>query len=828
MNEKIPTRTDNCSYAGRRFGSRVLCVVAASLALALTVTAEEWATGVVFHDRNGNGVRDAGEEGLGGVFVSNQREVVATDEEGRWRLPVEEDDTIFFVIKPSGWMPPVDRNNLPQFYYIHKPNGSPLLQFAGVAPTGPLPESIDFPLVPQEENDRFDVLFIGDPQPRNLRELDYIAQDVIPELFRSGAALGISLGDLTFNNLNLFEPLAEVFAGAGIPWYNIVGNHDLNFDALDPRYGVESFRRVFGPDYYSFNWGNTHFIAINNNQVVPSIDGGSNNWTGTLGSRQLEFIRNNLAVVPPEKRVVVMMHVPFHNHRWNREEAQELFRMLGQHPNTVSVSAHMHAQHIRVVEPQHGWPRDETHHHFVVGTLGGSFWAGFPDELGIPHSLMPDGTPRGYGVFTFNPDATYTARYQVTRRPPDYQMNISAPTEVRQDQAAETEVYVNVFAGTQYSTVEMRLGESGAWTRLRGAWAHDPVVVAAHAREVEIPMPYRRTIAAGNSPHLWVGRLPEFPPLGANLLHVRTVDMFGQTFADHRLVRIAMGMTPGDREMFYDASKGIRIAFGSEAGVDREQIRLVLDGVDRSEDLEIGGDAQRREIHFADLRPNRLYRAEVEITDRSGASHTRSAIFDTFEPGNFTWEGVDYNYGGGKFLDDPPLDPMVRPSYRYKEGVQGIDKHEINKAGPRDYRLNDDVSTTRKREPTRPHLVENRLPDYVIGWNVPGEWLNYTRTFPSGRFNVYGRFAYGRNRGFAAQLDRVTSDPTQPDQQTQRLGTFTLPGGTDSWDDYQFVPLLDENGELAVVEFDGVGTVRITDIGSSFALNYFMLAPVGE
>ena len=37
------------------------------------------ARGVVFHDRNQNGQRDAGEPGLPNVLVSNQQEVVATD-----------------------------------------------------------------------------------------------------------------------------------------------------------------------------------------------------------------------------------------------------------------------------------------------------------------------------------------------------------------------------------------------------------------------------------------------------------------------------------------------------------------------------------------------------------------------------------------------------------------------------------------------------------------------------------------------------------------------------------------------------------------------------
>src|SRR5262245_18225115 len=117
-----------------------------------------FAVGVVFHDRDGDGRRGAGEPGVAGVAVSNGREVARTDSEGRYRLPVG-DDTILFVVKPSGWRTPLSPDRLSRFYYIHKPAGSPPnLRFPGVAPTGPLPASVDFPLMPQKEPERFKVL----------------------------------------------------------------------------------------------------------------------------------------------------------------------------------------------------------------------------------------------------------------------------------------------------------------------------------------------------------------------------------------------------------------------------------------------------------------------------------------------------------------------------------------------------------------------------------------------------------------------------------------------------------------------------------------------
>jgi hypothetical protein len=117
---------------------------AAVLALTATPALAQGATarGTVF-DADSSPRR-----GVPGVMVSNGREVVKTGADGSWSLPVGDGDSVF-VIKPSGWALPVDpATNLPHFAYVHAPSGSPDLgfRFAGLAPTGPLPASIDFAL----------------------------------------------------------------------------------------------------------------------------------------------------------------------------------------------------------------------------------------------------------------------------------------------------------------------------------------------------------------------------------------------------------------------------------------------------------------------------------------------------------------------------------------------------------------------------------------------------------------------------------------------------------------------------------------------------------
>ena len=228
-----------------------------------------FASCVVFAYRYGDGQRDLLELGLRGIAVSNGRDVTRTDWRGRYRLPVG-DDTIVFVAKPRGWSPPLDANGLPRFYYLHKPKGSPPhLRFAGVAPSGPLPESIDFPLVRSRAPRSFHAVIFSDPQPYTLEEIDYLSRDIVAELVGVDAAFGLSLGDLVGDDLSLFEPLNQAVGRIGIPWYNVHGNHDMNFRAHADEHADETFERVYGPTTYAFQVGRVHFVVGGEARGIP-------------------------------------------------------------------------------------------------------------------------------------------------------------------------------------------------------------------------------------------------------------------------------------------------------------------------------------------------------------------------------------------------------------------------------------------------------------------------------------------------------------------------------------------------------------------------------
>ncbi len=523
-----------------------------------TPKAPQLARGVVFLDQTGTGKRAANAPGVPNVRVSNGRDIVATDVRGRFQLPVD-DDTIIFLQKPSGFRVPLDSHNQPRFYHVHKPLGSPTnFKYAGFAPTGELPASIDFALQPQAEPNTFRALLWGDPQPRNLEEVDFLARDIAQELVGVQAAFGLSLGDNAFNNLETLAALQDVTAQLGIPWHSLLGNHDLNFEATSDVFAAETFKRHFGPTYYSFDYGSAHFVVLDN--VVwlgPDPVLKSANYTGGFGEKQLAWLQNDLAGVPRDKLVVLLMHIPIATPRempvpdvagkparFIESERRAFLQLLADRPHTLSISGHTHVQYHAFLGREDGWNGREPHHHFNCGTTSGSWWSGAPDEQGIPNTTMRDGVPNGYAFLNVN-GSDFTLDWQAARSRPDHQMTVYAPASVEANQSAGAPLAVNVFNGCEKTRVEMRVGNQ-KWQSMARVCEPDPGYVGLKRVEGSIPAfetkaktgkPWRALPAIEVTPHLWRATLPPLET-GAHTVEVRATDQWNRTFSARRVVRV--------------------------------------------------------------------------------------------------------------------------------------------------------------------------------------------------------------------------------------------------------------------------------------------------
>lgn len=516
-------------------------------------------SGLVFEDRSGSGRRQPGDGGLPGVLVSNGREVVRTDGDGRYRLPMG-DEGVVFVIKPSGFAVPTDENNLPRVSYVHQPAGTPAdlgLRFPGVEPSGPLPPSVDFGLRRVEEPASFDVVLFTDPQPESRAELDFVRATALTGVVGTRAAFGMTTGDIMFDDLSLYGRYNRLIGQVGVPWWHIGGNHDLNFEAPDAARSRETFKRVYGAPYYAFNHGGALFLMLDNVRYLGAATarqaGGGGTYEGRFGERQLAFVENVLREVPADRLVVAAMHIPLVTDLDPGDPAQTtadrdaLIRLLAGRP-VLSVSGHTHTTE------HHYLGEGGSHHHHVMTAVSGSWWSGPYDRRGIACADSRDGTPNGYHILSVD-GARYTTRFVPAAEPEGRTMRISLESEfhgrdrevardyrieqilgspISQEAAGATNLVVNVFDGGPKTQVTFAIGRRppAAMTRVRRP---DPFVEQVFARNAETKKPW---VKAEPSTHIWTARLPADLAPGTWRADVRVQDEYGRERLGHLVIEV--------------------------------------------------------------------------------------------------------------------------------------------------------------------------------------------------------------------------------------------------------------------------------------------------
>ena len=407
-------------------------MIAVSLAAGHAM-AGDTATGKVFWDKNKNGILDRGERGIAKVCVSNGREVVQTNRKGEYSLPAY-DDMVVFVIKPSGWMTPVDGNNLPQFSYMHKPAGSPdeIQTFCGLESTGKLPESINFPLYKSRRSKRFNAIVTGDTQVYNDREINYLRDSLVKSVKGTDALFCISMGDNVGDDLSLYPRYLEVMGEMGIPVYYVPGNHDLDFDATSDDDSFDTYKSYIGATYFSFNYGDVHFVILDSVEYPSASNNGS--YNGMISDIQMEWLKNDLSFVPKNHLVVLNMHIPIVSdvdstsavHQVDNREA--LYALLDGR-KALSLAGHTHTlSHFVPGDELDGWGQPTPIYQTIVGAACGSWWSGDFNEAGTPVSYMRCGAPKGYLEYAFN-GRNYLETFKADRQPVTKQINLSFLTD---------------------------------------------------------------------------------------------------------------------------------------------------------------------------------------------------------------------------------------------------------------------------------------------------------------------------------------------------------------------------------------------------------------
>lgn len=247
----------------------------------------------------------------------------------------------------------------------------------------------------------------------------------IAQLPEGTAVYGLSMGDdvqyYGGYNATLEMQIRQALGSSSMRLFSVIGNHDQD--------GNDTFKdkweEAWGPTDYSFDRGDEHYVCFNDCHFYR----GSAYWQpGELSDEQMEWLRQDLALTPKTKKVVLCYHIPLT--MGNRPKA-------GATPlSTEGEKGHYTSSRLAQImsflgEFKGGYELFCGHTHFALNheiefeghhilehchaAACGNIWQS---------NINICGTPNGYYVYTFKGTSTADGRYKGTFWPREQQMSL--------------------------------------------------------------------------------------------------------------------------------------------------------------------------------------------------------------------------------------------------------------------------------------------------------------------------------------------------------------------------------------------------------------------
>lgn len=208
------------------------------------------------------------------VRVTDGKNVVKTDKKGKFNLPGYEKSRFITITTPAGYT----TDN----YFIrinHNIN------------------SYDFALYISEDSKNAEHSFIQIADTEIHNNGTGIWTSYLREYIKSEKpAFLIHTGDICYESGLKSHIKAVNSKTMGVPVYYGIGNHDLTKGA----YGEELYESIYGPTWYSFDIGNTHYI------MTPMA--GGDHAPSYTKEEVYNWLKNDLKMMKPEQSLIVFNH----------------------------------------------------------------------------------------------------------------------------------------------------------------------------------------------------------------------------------------------------------------------------------------------------------------------------------------------------------------------------------------------------------------------------------------------------------------------------------------------------------------------------------------
>lgn len=312
---------------------------------------------------------------------------------------------------------------VPQFFYVYKEGGTGYpLRFGGLPDNGPAPEQVNFPLSRDgAAGQEFSCAILADPQTYNNEQLGWLRDGVFSDILEADYQPGdcmIQLGDVVGDDLGLLNRLLELAGATGLPQWLVLGNHDVDFDAKSNNEKADSWRNMYGPDYYAFEKGNVLFVVLDNvyypcgeeDYARGRLNCAENmppTYNGRLTETQYKWLEGLISQTPPEKLIVLNTHIPLvsfavaTNGQHQTDELTRIYSIV-EGREAVSFSGHTHTTENHAPgQVFEGWTENtgitkSQFRHIIAGAASGLWYQGDFNVFGVPMALQQMGAPMGY------------------------------------------------------------------------------------------------------------------------------------------------------------------------------------------------------------------------------------------------------------------------------------------------------------------------------------------------------------------------------------------------------------------------------------------------
>ena len=362
----------------------------------------------IFYENIKGYVRYADGSPIAGVAMSDGFQVVTTDENGYYELSGVTPETWYIYCSlPNDVVVPIDDLGRPCFFKKYS-STSPQYDFT-------------FEKLPGGKENKFSILAMADTQPGATTPIERFKAQAAPEIksYSSNSAsngvpcYGVVLGDVIYspartNNEYLMPEMREALNAnrTGIPVFTVFGNHDnAHFSESKPIFPDERsstynlkiqrpFEECFGPINYSFNRGDAHIVCMRNMQWNTNTSPAGTNVTTSFTDEQYEWVKQDLAVVPKDKLVILCVHIPIFNKGVKAPETnkhlQNVLYLLDEFAEAHVLSGHLHFR--------------ECYDHIVNKTGHKVYEQSWSSVAVVAYAnganINCDGAPTGYGVVT--------------------------------------------------------------------------------------------------------------------------------------------------------------------------------------------------------------------------------------------------------------------------------------------------------------------------------------------------------------------------------------------------------------------------------------------